>query len=122
MDMRKIARALGWFSLGLGAAELVAPRSISKLLGVPDDRCGLIRGYGLREIGAGVGLLLASRPAPWLWTRVAGDLLDLGTLRAARGRSSRTGAVNAALAGVAAVTALDVAAAARLQRDGRIPV
>src|SRR5262245_5215197 len=108
------------FAAPIGATKGVGrpgPGENCTSYGVPDDRCGLIRGYGLREIGAGVGLLLASRPAPWLWARVAGDLLDLGTLRAARGLSSRTRAVDAALAGVAAVTALDVAAASRLQRN-----
>jgi len=111
MNVRRVARGLGWFSIALGAIELVAPGRIARALGVgPRDR--LIRSYGLREVAAGVGLLLAARPGPWLWARVAGDLVDLGTLAAARRRTLSTGAVDAALAGVAAVTALDVAAAA----------
>jgi hypothetical protein len=117
MDMRGVARGLGWFSLALGAAELFAPRRISRMLGLGDSK-SLIRGYGLREIGAGTGLLFGSRPAPWLWARVAGDALDLGTLGAARRRSLHPRAVDAALASIAAVTALDVAAARRLQ-NGR---
>jgi hypothetical protein len=118
MNARSLIRALGWFSLALGAAELVAPRRISRTLRV-GGHDGLIRSYGLREIAAGLGLLLASRPGPWLWARVAGDVLDLGTLGAARRSGRRTGAVDAALASVAAVTAIDVAAAASLSRDGR---
>jgi hypothetical protein len=117
MEMRSIARALGWFSLALGAAELLAPGRISKLLKVRNPHAGLIRSYGLREIGAGTGLLLAERKAPWLWARAAGDVLDLGTLGAARRRTRRTRAIDAAIAGVAAVTALDLAAATRLQND-----
>lgn len=113
MDVRRVARGLGWFSLALGAIELIAPGRIARTLGVaPHD--GLIRSYGLREVAAGVGLLLAGRPAPWLWARVAGDALDLGTLATARRRTRRAGAVDAALASVAAVTALDVATASRL--------
>jgi hypothetical protein len=115
---RRIARGLGWFSLALGAAELVAPNRVARLLGVR-QRNGLIRGYGLREIAAGVGLLSSARKAPWLWTRVAGDALDLGTLAAAKRRARRPLAVGAALAGVAAVTAIDLAAAARRSRVER---
>jgi hypothetical protein len=118
MDMRNIARGLGWFSLALGAAELLAPRRLSGMLGL-DDHSVLIRSYGLREIGAGIGLLMAARPAPWLWARVAGDALDLGSLGAARRSTPRAGAMNAAIAGVAAVTALDIAAASRLRQRKR---
>src|SRR5690606_27124213 len=56
MDVGKTARMLGWFSIGLGAAELLMPGALSRTLGVGrHDR--LIRGFGLREIGAGLGLL-----------------------------------------------------------------
>ena len=114
MNMRNVARGLGWFSLALGAAELLVPGRISKLLKLRGKHSGLIRSYGLREIGAGTGLLLAEKPAPWLWARAAGDVLDLGTLGAARRRTWRTRAIDGAIAGVAAITALDLAAAARL--------
>jgi hypothetical protein len=119
MNLRTVARCLGWFSLALGAAELIAPGRISRLLGVRKHD-GLIRSYGIREVAAGLGLLMASQPTPWLWARVAGDAVDLGTLGAARRRSPRTGAVDLALASVAAVTALDVAAAAGLRGNGRL--
>ena len=117
MDMRSVARGLGWFSIALGAAELLAPGRISKLLKVRDNHTDLIRSYGLREIGAGAGLLLSDRKAPWLWARAAGDVLDLGTLGAARRTVLGTRAIDAAIAGVAAVTALDLAAATRLQNS-----
>jgi hypothetical protein len=110
-----VARGLGWFSLALGAAELLAPGRISRFLGLRDHHA-LIRSYGLREIGSGAGLLLGARMAPWLWARVAGDAVDLGSLAAARGESRRPRALNAALASVAAVTALDVATGLRAQR------
>lgn len=115
MDVRTVARGLGWFSLALGAAELLAPGRISKYLGLRNHD-GLIRSYGVRELGAGAGLLLGTRMAPWLWARVAGDAVDLGSLAAARSESRRPRAVDAALASVAAVTALDVATGLRAQR------
>lgn len=34
----QLARGLGWFSIGLGAAELFAPRTVARIAGVdPDD-------------------------------------------------------------------------------------
>jgi hypothetical protein len=38
----QLARALGWFSLGLGLVEVVAPRKLGKLIGVNGNR---IRGW-----------------------------------------------------------------------------
>ncbi|MBV9236210.1 MAG: hypothetical protein JOZ94_10300, partial [Xanthobacteraceae bacterium] len=49
----KLARALGWFSIGLGLAELIAPNSITRALGLRGKE-GLVRSYGAREIAAGV--------------------------------------------------------------------
>src|SRR6185369_13785739 len=31
------ARGLGWFSIGLGLAEIGAPRSLARLIGISDD-------------------------------------------------------------------------------------
>jgi hypothetical protein len=107
-----LATFLGLFSIGLGLAEAVAPRAMADRTGVRMP--GLLRAYGLREIAAGVGILASRRPGPWLWARVAGDVLDLATLAAAYGQSTgadRRKAVEAAAA-VAGVTALDVACAA----------
>jgi len=111
MDQKKIARALGWFSLALGVTELVAPRRLCRWLGI-DDHSKLIRTFGVREIGAGLGLLLAQeRLAPWLWARVAGDALDLGALALGFREAPRKVALGSAIASVAAVTAVDVACA-----------
>lgn len=33
MAAQQLARGLGWFSIGLGAAELFAPKRMSKLIG-----------------------------------------------------------------------------------------
>ncbi|MEU6095119.1 SRPBCC family protein [Streptomyces sp. NPDC047079] len=112
----RLARALGWLSLGLGGAQLTAPDAVRKLTGVDDSQVSrvLVPMAGVREL-LHAGLLLGSRePAPWVWTRVAGDVMDLAALGRALssrsgGRGLRTGVVTAA---VTALTALDVYTAA----------
>lgn len=101
--MRSPARVLGWFSIGLGIAELVMPRALARAAGMP-DRPHLTRLYGLREIGTGVGLLTSRDPTPWLWARVAGDALDVATVGAGlatAGRPRRTLLSVATLCGIA---------------------
>ncbi|MET8992842.1 SRPBCC family protein, partial [Nonomuraea wenchangensis] len=111
----KFARVLGWTSLALGAAQLAAPRAVTRLCGV-DDAPGattVARLVGGRELLHAALLLGAKNPAQWAWTRVAGDTMDLGVLgRAAAGRTGarRTRAL-AALGAVAGLTALDTACA-----------
>ena len=77
MKLQSLARPLGWFSIGLGLAELVAPRRIAEAHGAPDAGA-LVRGFGLREIAAGVGILAAPQRSAGLWARAAGDVLDIG--------------------------------------------
>jgi len=107
------ARGLGWFSIGLGLAELAAPDIVADLTGVRNE--GLLQLYGLREIACGVGILSSTRPSGWMWARVAGDALDLVTLAGAatRGDGDAGRALGAGLA-VAAVTLTDLACAAQL--------
>ncbi|MDP9469594.1 MAG: SRPBCC family protein [Chloroflexota bacterium] len=118
---QRLARALGWFSHGLGLAQLIAPSDVARLIGVKDDddNRALLRVVGVREIVAGFGILVRPRPAGWLWARVAGDAMDLTLLGAAltsdNAKRNRVAAVTAAVAGI---TALDVLCATRL-RSGR---
>lgn len=113
----RLVKGLGWFSLGLGLAELVSPENIARITGTRANK-RLIRSYGLREIGAGVGILAAQSPGRWLWARVAGDAVDLATLgKAARRR--KMGKAIFAIASVAGVTALDIVCAARSRRQRR---
>lgn len=100
----KLARGLGWFSIGLGLAEVLAPRAVANLTGVRD--AGLLRLYGLREIACGVGILSSVRPAGWMWARAAGDVMDLATLGADSERPSRSGPAALAVLGVAALDVL----------------
>jgi hypothetical protein len=105
----RMARALGWFSIGLGAIELLAPHRLTRALGMR-GREGLIRAYGVREIAAGVMSLSVDRQAG-LKSRVAGDGLDILTLLSAmRFDNPRKGSVALALLMVGAVTMLDVKA------------
>ncbi len=111
----RLARGLGWFSFGLGLAEVLMPDAIADLSGV--------RMPGLREIACGVGILASDRPAGWLWGRVAGDALDLAAAGAAWAeadgeRRERACVTAVALAGVAAldlICAGQLSAAAALE-------
>lgn len=112
------ARGLGWFSIGLGAAEVLMPRVLARALGMPGGS-GLLFLYGLREIATGVGILKAKKQTPWLWGRVAGDAMDLATLAAYGGSRNKLGR-GIGIAAVAGATALDVTIArAMSERDER---
>jgi uncharacterized membrane protein len=107
--IQSAARGLAYFSLGLGTAQMLAPRAVAHLIGVKgESRARLaMRLVGPREIAAGVGLLTQPRPVPWLWSRVAGDVMDLGLLTLAmtdgHNQRPRVAASMAAVAGVAIV-------------------
>ena len=119
MFTHRTARGLGWFSIAIGLAEMLATRSVAKTMRL-SHRPGLLRMFGMREMATGVGLLTRRNRAPWLWARVAGDVMDLVTLGSAFGRHRRgRGRIGAALAAVAGVTALDVMAGRRLGRKNR---
>lgn len=114
-----LVRGIGLFSIGLGVAELVAPGRITKALGL-DGQENLLRAYGLREIAAGIGTL-STDPRPALWSRVAGDAIDLATI-AFGAREHKSDAVrrNAAIAmgAVAGIAALDALAASLMGKRG----
>lgn len=122
MEGQKLAMGLGWFSLGLGLYEMVAPRHLGRILGM-EDRAELLRLYGLREIGTGIGILSQrspGKPAPWVWGRVAGDALDLATLSTGLSPDNpKRDNVVAAIAVVAGVTLLDAACAQGLSEQQR---
>lgn len=109
-----LARGLGWFSIGLGLAELLAPRALARTLGMQGSE-RLLQAYGLREVATGVGILMARQPAPWIWGRVGGDGLDLATLMPGLSdRNPQQANVGLALAAVAGVTVLDIVCATEL--------
>lgn len=104
-----LACGLGIFSIAIGVAELVAPRWIAGVAGARVSP-NMIRAFGVREIATGVGLLMASKRGPWLWGRVAGDALDVASVRNP-----------AAITALAGVTALDVAAASAVTHEENRP-
>ncbi len=112
-----LATGLGWFSVGLGVAEVVAPGLMTRAIGVGDnaDNRELMRAAGLREIASGVGILTRDRQAGWMWARVGGDAMDLALLglgfTSDQARPNRLAAATAAVAGI---TALDVICGRRL--------
>jgi hypothetical protein len=108
------ARALGWLSIGIAAAELLMPRLVARAIGARSET-GLML-CGLRELAIGIGILESSDLSPWVWGRVAGDALDAGMLafEIARpgGNFLRAGV---ALAGISAITAADIGCALALK-------
>jgi len=105
---KPLATFLGLFSIGLGLAEVLSPRGTAAATGVRYPQ--LLRAYGIREMLAGVGILSTKDPTYWLWSRVAGDTMDLATIAAAY-RDASAGDRQRLLASavaVAGVTALDV--------------
>ncbi len=110
----RLAKSLGYLSLALGAAELIAPRALCRATGLSGME-PLVRAYGARELATGVAILASHDPAPWIWGRVAGDMADIAT--AASGVRSDGGQNRNAvltLAALTAVTAVDVMCASGL--------
>jgi hypothetical protein len=117
-DAEKLAQGLGWFSIGLGLAEVLAPRALAGALGMRRNT-GLIQSFGLREMANGLAILSSRNPAPWVWGRVAGDALDLATLAPAlTDRNPKQGNAALATAAVVGVTVLDILCAEALSQDG----
>ena len=107
------SRALGWFSIGLGVAQIAAPRAMARLIGVPDDHTtrNTMLALGLRELTSGVGILSRPESSAWRWSRVGGDIMDLALLgRALETDGADRERVLAATAAVVGVTLLDVLA------------
>lgn len=112
---KRLAVGLGWFSIGLGLAELLGTRQLEEWLGV--DNSKLIRAYGMREIAAGAGILMGSKVGPFLWNRVVGDAIDLASLGAAmRDDDSNRRNLAIAIGAVLGVTALDIVDGMALSR------
>lgn len=117
-NAKRLARRLGWFSIGLGLTELLAPQAIAKISGVSNKHTGLIRLYGLREIASGITIFSQKKPAEGVWSRVAGDAMDLASLgMACMSPDAKRGRITFATANVLAVTALDLICARQLS-DG----
>jgi len=114
-----LAKGLAWFSIALGVSELAMPDRVADLAGLPRSSVPTLRALGAREIGHGISILAApGRPAP-VWSRVAGDAIDLAVMLSAfRSEEADEGRLSVAIGAVAAVTALDAFCASRLSSEG----
>jgi uncharacterized membrane protein len=123
LDVATVAQGLGWLGVAVGAAAVLAPRSLSSLVGVGREGGGLMRSAGVRELAIGVGLLSQRNPVPWLWSRVVGDVMDLAVLATGLRRGNPTrGRAAFSFATVAGVLALDALAASHLTRHAGHPL
>jgi hypothetical protein len=121
-DRDQLARFLGWFSIALGTAQVAAPRALSKLVGAGGEgrTPRVMRALGVRELAQGAGILTRPRPTAWLWSRVAGDAVDLALL-AVVGTKNRKARTAFAVANVLMVTVPDVYEARYLSRKQGAP-
>jgi hypothetical protein len=117
----KLAKALGWASLGLGAAMVAMPGQLNRLAGIRDERSTRLwqRIVGARELAAFALIVLGGQRRAGLWARAAGDGKDLALLAVAAARKRESGArLAGATAAIAAIAALDAYVAARLSGAG----
>lgn len=114
----RLTKGIALFSLGLGLTQLLAPHFIGRKLGMKDDGAKLLRGYGIREISSGLGLLLSRNPAHHMWSRVIGDGHDLASLMQMPQRESSAARRNVkiAVAAVAGIAVLDMMMASKLSK------
>ena len=83
--LERLARGLGWFSIGLGLAELLLPRTLARASGLR-GRETLLQVYGLREVATGLAILAARDPTPGVWSRGGGAARDQAPRRRRRAR------------------------------------
>ncbi|WP_242624060.1 SRPBCC family protein [Micromonospora kangleipakensis] len=118
-----LARLLGWFSLGLGAAALGARSRVGRLSGIDGSPTAqtVLRIAGVRELGHAAALLVPRRAGWGAWTRVAGDAMDLAACgRALQGRrGERRRRLTYTTVAVAGITAVDLYTAVRVARRRR---
>lgn len=122
LGAERVARGLGWFSLGLGLAQLLAPQLVARLCGLSGRHTRLMRLYGVRELASGLMIFgQGGLPVAGMWSRVAGDAIDLATLSAAaalpRTRRAATAGIAVKVLGIAAI---DVLCAQELSRQAGI--
>jgi uncharacterized membrane protein len=107
-DRETLNRSLGWFSIGLGLTQMLAPKALGRAIGV-GDQSTIMRLCGMREIATGVGLLSGAAPAAFSTSRVLGDVMDLALLGASlRSPQANPSRIAAAATAVASVTAVDM--------------
>lgn len=116
----RLARTLGWLSVGLGVAEILFPHRVTRALGMQGSET-MIRLFGAREIASGIVSLSVDKDIG-IWSRLAGDGMDLAALTSAWHRHNpQRDNVGLALALVGGIAALDLFAAQAVRRRHRRP-
>jgi hypothetical protein len=120
MNTVTLSKVLGFATLGIAATEIFAPRWLQAQLGVKGHD-GLVRAMGVRELISGLDLLPHRRNnlamTAGLWSRVAGDAIDLALLAAAARTTRNPEGVAVAAALVAGIAAVDVYASVTATRE-----
>jgi uncharacterized membrane protein len=98
---------------------------MSKICGIDDaeGNSPVMRALGLREFSHGVAILTNQHPEKAVWSRVAGDALDLALLgKVMANPNNHKGRTAFATANVLAVTALDILCARSLSKQPQNPM
>ena len=121
----RLADALGWGSSVLGAPMTFAPRRFLRAIGVKDDAktVALVLGVGVREHLATLNIIANRQRRIGMWSRVAGDTMDLALLVQAY-RHKRRDAIRlvGAMGMAGGILALDAYTAVQLSRADRVQV
>jgi hypothetical protein len=118
----RAAHALGWASIGIGFAEIAAPRQVQHMLGLKDEAThrGVLRVMGLREVMHGLSILAEDRPnealTDALRMRVVGDVVDTAALGVAAAKTKNPASFLAVALSVFGIGIMDTVVATRLSR------
>ena len=121
----RLADALGWSSCVLGAPMLLAPRRLLRAIGVKDDAKAVAwtLAVGVREHVATLNIVANRQRRVGVWSRVAGDTMDLTLLvQAHRHKRRDAGRLHGAMGFVGGILALDLYTAIALSRADRVHV
>jgi hypothetical protein len=112
---------IGVGSVLVGIAALLAPRRVAAAAGIyADEAPEAVAAFGAKELATGGALLSPVKPGPFLWARLAGDLLDMGGLVAAfRRPGAKRSLILAGGAVVAVITFLDLITAKEAMDQGQ---
>src|SRR5215207_601172 len=121
----RLADSLGWSSAALGAPMLLAPRRFLRAIGVEDDAKAVAwtLGVGVREHLAALNIVANRQRRIGMWSRVAGDAIDLALLAQAHRHKRRDpDRLYGAVGFVGGILALDLYTAIALSRADRVHV
>jgi len=119
----RLADALGWASSVLGAPMLLTPRRFLRTIGVADDGNAVAwtLGVGVREHVATLNIVFNRQRRVGMWSRVAGDTMDLALLvQAYRHKRLDAGRLHGAMGFVGVIMMLDAYTAIALSRADRV--